>query len=452
MSNAELSPEARMMARHLGAITRAVRIHDAGNRAVSRLIGWAARDLSILYRENNEARVEIDAVGVLVVNGTPLRLRRETRTQLLPLSQMMREAGFGGFRLTGEVSSEALLALFWMLQHAGKGSDRAASQKTLESLGGTCFQLLAPRILVAGAGGGPGAAVRLAAAETLQAYIRAILAVQQARDEDTLLRIPPQVYRAAQGLADLADGDLRMHMALTSLKEDLDYDTRHPVHSMIFAMALGARVGLPRTLLVELGLAALAASTLPDVAGADEILAMTLNILASSRLSLARARRMLAVFEHRAGVDRTGPPYVPLESPPHLFGRICAIAVTFDQLTTSGTDRAGLLPDEALARMAEEATVRFDGELLRLFAGVVGRYPLGSAVELDDGSVAVVVHTPSDAASAARPLVRVVRDERGVAVTHGALLDLGDPACVRRITGAVDASSLGIDPRRALFG
>jgi len=452
MSSAELSNEARMMARHFGAITRAIRIHDVGNRAVSRLIAWCVRDLNVLFRDNPEAKVEIDALGVLVVNGTPLRLRREARTQLVPLSQMMREVGFGGFRLTGEVAPDQLLALFRVLTLVPKGSDRLVSQRALDELGGSVFQLLAPRVLVSGAGGGPGAAVRLAAAETLQAYIRAVLAVQQARDEGTFLRIPPALFRAAQGLADLADGDLRMHMALTALKEDLDYETRHPVHSMIFAMALGSRIGLPRTLLVELGIAALSCASLPDEAGADEIFATTLAMLATSRLSLARARRMLAVFEHRGGVDRTGPPYVPMEAQPHLFGRICAIAVAFDQLTTTGGNRPGLLADEALARMAEETTVRFDGELLRLFAGVVGRYPLGSALELDNGAIVVVVHTPSDAALANRPLVRIVRDERGATVTHGALLDLSEPGCPRSVVGAVDAASLGIDARRALFG
>lgn len=444
--------DARLLARHLGSITRAVRIHDVGNRAVARLIAWCARDLTELFHSSGDARVEVDGVGVLVVNNHPQRLRRDARSMLLPLAAMLRDVGAGGFKVTAEVPDRALLGLFRVLSHLPKGTERLVTQRALEAEGATCFQLLAPRVLVSGMSGGPGAAVRVAAAETLQAYIRAVLAVQQARDEGSLLRIPPAVFRAAQGLADLADGDLRMHVALTSLKEDLDYDTRHPVHSMIFAMALGARVGLPRSLLVELGIAALCCATIPGGGDADEILAMVGSMLHSSRLSLARARRMLAVFEFRAGLDRTGPPFIPLDSPPHLFGRICAIATTFDRLTTGGTDRAGLLADEALARMAEESTVRFDPELLRLFASVVGRYPLGCALELDNGEVGVVVHTPSDPALAGRPLVRIVRDERGGLVRNGPLLDLADPTCERTVRAAVDAAALGIDPRRALFG
>ncbi len=440
-----------MLARHLGAITRAIRIHDVGNRAVTRLIEWCARDLSELSRQHAEARVELDQ-GVLVINGTPVRMRRDVRTQLAPLSNMIRDINAGGFRITGAVAPTQLNTLFRGLSTLGKGTERIAAQKWLEEHGVTSLQLLAPRSLVAGMSSGPGEAVRLAASTALQAYIRAVLAVQESREDGSFLRVPPPVFRAAQALAELAEEDPRHHIALTTLKEDLEYDTRHPVHSLIFAMALGRRLGLPRQLLVECGLCAAVAATLPDEPSAGHILGLTLEMLQSSRLTLTRARRMLASFELHAGLDRTGPPFIPLDAPLHLFSRVAAITVRFDALTTTGPGREGLLADEALGRMQEEVTGRYDPELLRLFAACVGRYPLGTAVTLDTGEVAVVIHTPSDPAMAARPLVRVVRDERGRELRHGPLVDLADPSEPRRVVGAVDAASLGIDARRALFG
>lgn len=444
--------DARLLARHLGALTRAVRVHQVANQAVGRLVTWLCRDLVRLLESGPDPRLEVDAAGVLVVNGQPQRLRRDVRSQLLPFSALLRDVGAGGFRVVSPPRVDDVRALMQAIITAPRGSSREAFQASLVAAGTSCFELLAPRVLVSGVSGGPGAAVRVAASETLQAYIRALLAVDAARTDGTLVRIPSAVFRATQGLADLADSDLRMHLALASLKEDVDYETRHPVHSMIFAMALGVRVGLPRPLLVELGLAAICCAALPDEAGADEIMAATLGMLHSHRLSLSRARRMLAVFEFRGGVDRSGPPYIPLESPPHLFGRICAIATSFDRLTTTGEGRRGLLADEALRVMADEEAVRFDSELLALFASVIGRYPLGSAVVLDTGEVAIVVHSSSDPALAARPVLRLVRDERGALLQHGAIVDLGDPASTRRIVSAVDAASVGIDGRRALFG
>jgi hypothetical protein len=271
-------------------------------------------------------------------------------------------------------------------------------------------------------------------------------------EEGTLARVPPPVFRAAQTLSELADEDPRHHLALASLKEDLEYETRHPVHSTIFAVALARRVGLPRLALVEVAIATMLAATLPDNPESADIKRLTLELLQSSRLTVTRARRMLTVFECFAGMSRTGPPFVPLDAPVHLFARIALIAITFDALTTTGPGRAGLLADEALGQMQDDATGRFDPELLRLFASTVGRYPLGTAVTLDNGEVGVVVHTPSDPAMAARPLLRLVRDERGREIRFGPMVDLADPACQRRIVSAVSPESLGIDARRAVFG
>ncbi len=444
-------PDSRLLSRHLGAITRAIRIHDVSNQAVSRLIGWSARDLTKLSADSMDARVEVDVAGVLVVNNIPQRLNRENRTQLLPLAAMLRKVDAGGFAISGPVSPGQLLALFSAIHDAVPGKSRAAVQSLIDGGAVSPLQLIGPRVLISGMVGGPGDAVRLAASESLQAYIRANLAVHTALAEGVLTRIPPAVFRSVQALADLADTDIRMHLALTCLKADVDYEIRHPVHSMILAMALGARLGLPRVLLVELGLAALLAATLPADADADDILSLVVSMIQGPRLSLSRARRMLALFDVRAGFDRTGPPHLPLDSPPHLFARLVAIAVAFDALTTAHGDSPGLLADEALAQMGEASGIGFDPELLSLFALVIGRYPLGTALLLNTGEVGIVVHTQSDPALANRPLVRIVRDAAGRDLANGVLVDLADPTCGSTVTVRVDAHVLGIDAARAIF-
>lgn len=449
--NIDRSQEARLLARHLGAITRAIRIHDVGNRAVTRLVEWCARDLTTLAQKHPDARIELDQ-GVLVVNGVPVRMRRDVRIQLVPFTRMLNDVNAGGFRLGGPISAAQLSTFFRGLSVLPQGTSRVEAQQWLDANGAGPLVLLGPRALVAGLSSGPGEAVRLAAGHAIQAYVRAVLAVQTAREEGSLLRVPPALYRAAQNLAELAEDEPRYHISLTTLKEDLDYETRHPVHSAIFAMALGRRLGMPRHLLVELGLCAVVAATLPDEPTADDILGLVLELLQSSRLSVSRARRMLTVFDLRAGRDRTGPPYVAIDAPLHLFARVAAVVVEFDALTTTGPGRPGLLADEALARLADDPSGRFDQELVRIFSATVGRYPLGTAVTLDSGDVAVILHTPSDPALASKPLVRIVRDARGRPVEHGPLLDLADPACGRSVVGAVDAASMGIDTRRALFG
>lgn len=446
------SNDTRMLARHLGAITRSVRIHDVGNRAVARLVDWSARDLTALHAQGGDARVELDMSGTLVVNNTPVRMRRDLRNQLVPLAQMLRDLDSGGFRLTGPVAAAQLTTLFQGLGTMSRGTSRPAAQQWLDQRGSQCLQLLPPRTLSSGMMGGPGEAVRLSASTALQAYVRAVLAVQESLNDGSFLRVPPTLFRAAQVMAELSEDEPRFHVGLTALKEDMEYEVRHPVHSMIFAMALAKRIGLPRQLLVEVGIATALAASLPDQPTADEVMELALEMLQSSRLTLARARRMLTTFESRAGMDRSGPPHIQLDAPVHLFSRIAAIAIEFDILTTTGNGRRGLLADEALQQMQDDISGRFDHELLRLFAATVGRYPLGTAVMLDSGEVAVVVHTRSEPEFASRPLVRVVRDDRGREIKFGPLLDLSDDAATQRITGAVDAESLGIDTKRVLFG
>ena len=197
-------PDSRLLSRHLGAITRAIRIHDVSNQAVSRLIGWSARDLTKLSADSMDARVEVDVAGVLVVNNIPQRLNRENRTQLLPLAAMLRKVDAGGFAISGPVSPGQLLALFSAIYDAVPGKSRAAVQSLIDGGAVSPLQLIGPRVLISGMVGGPGDAVRLAASESLQAYIRANLAVHTALAEGVLTRIPPAVFRSVQALADLA--------------------------------------------------------------------------------------------------------------------------------------------------------------------------------------------------------------------------------------------------------
>ncbi len=445
------SADTRLLAKHLGAIGRAIRVHDVHNRAVSRLITWVARDLTELVAANPDARIELDS-GVLVVNGAPVRLRRDIRIQLATLSEVFREHGFGGFKLGGAVSNEVLVTFFSGFQQNLAGITFEAMQEWLNTRGGAVFHLLHPRSLVAGLVGGAGSSVRVSASEALQAYLGAVIAVRDARSDGNLERIPPPVFRAVHALADLAEDDPRQHLALAGLKEDLDYDLRHPVHCVILALALGRRIGLDRAAMVEAAFAVLVASTLSEKATADDVIAATASLVLSARLTPPRARRMMARFEVRAGTDRSGPPGVRLNGPLHLYSRIAAIVCDYDAYTTSGSGRRGLLPDEALGDMALRAGRFYDPELLHIFSAVIGRYPLGSAVLLDSGEVGVVFHTPADPHLAGQPVVRIVRDPRGRPVREGPLVDLSDPVETRRISGGVDAATIGVDGRRAIFG
>ncbi|HNH50267.1 MAG TPA: hypothetical protein PKY30_24745, partial [Myxococcota bacterium] len=82
-----------------------------------------------------------------------------------------------------------------------------------------------------------------------------------------------------------------------------------------------------------------------------------------------------------------------------------------------------------------------------VFNRVIGRYPLGSAVRLSSGELAVILHSASDPSRADRPVVRIVRDPAGRPL--GRVVDLAtDP---RQILGLVDPELAGIDDTLAFF-
>lgn len=78
------------------------------------------------------------------------------------------------------------------------------------------------------------------------------------------------------------------------------------------------------------------------------------------------------------------------------FSRIVAIADVYDALTTDRCYRPGLAPDKALGLMTKERGMHFDPYLFDIFASKVVLYPVGTFVELSDGSVGNVVSVTED--------------------------------------------------------
>lgn len=440
--------DGQALARQLGALAHAARVHDVSNRAVARLTVWAAREFHALAMSDPDARIEMEG-GILMVNGVHVRARRELRLQLAPFAVSLRERGTGGLRVLPEVDDAAIVALFRSLTATSPDGSREKLQAWLDDHGARSLRCLPPRSLITGTVGGAGVSVRAAASDVLRAYLRAVVSVQRALAEGSLARIPPAVHKAVQHLAEMAEDEPRLHLGLASIKSDTDYDARHPVHAAILAMALGHRIGLHRRPLVELAFATLVIASLPADSTGQDRLAAAAAMVTTPRLGPVRLRRMVAVVESGLAPDRSGEPELPLIGPLHLFARIAAIACTFDERTTAVDGRSARLPDEALAEMLADA--QLDQELVRLLGAILGRYPLGSGVRLDSGEIGVVLHAPSDPLLADRPVVRLVRDTRGARI-DGRFVDLSDPAETRRVVRSVDLAAFGIDPERAFYG
>jgi HD-GYP domain-containing protein (c-di-GMP phosphodiesterase class II) len=126
------------------------------------------------------------------------------------------------------------------------------------------------------------------------------------------------------------------------------------------------------------------------------------NLAGPSRLALVVA------FEHHANFNLSGYPRISMKPAPHPLSRIVQVAEFYDAATH--TRRAGhrpMLPAEATAFIASRAGELFDPDVAQVFIRAVGRYPVGSIVELDSGEVGVVLRVSER--DPFRPVVRIVR-------------------------------------------
>jgi len=76
-----------------------------------------------------------------------------------------------------------------------------------------------------------------------------------------------------------------------------------------------------------------------------------------------------------------------------LYGQIAAIADCYDAITSDRVYHSGVSAHEALGRLYGWRNINFHEQLVEQFIQCMGIYPIGSIVELNTGSVGVVVAT-----------------------------------------------------------
>lgn len=236
--------------------------------------------------------------------------------------------------------------------------------------------------------------------------------------------------RAIQFLIDQLIHDETNLMSLTAIKSFDEYTFAHSVNVCILSVALGARLGLPKKKLSELGYAALFHDigkvripleilNKPEELDEDEWREMRKHPVLGVKALLSRRvldksslRAMVVTFEHHLRMDLSGYPQLSSKKELNLYTRIVTIVDVYDSMTSGRVyAKIPLTPDVALKRMMEQAGRGFDPVLLKVFINMLGIYPVGSVVLLDSGEVGVVMKSNPDELS--RPEVAIIADRDG---------------------------------------
>jgi len=278
--------------------------------------------------------------------------------------------------------------------------------------------------------------------------------------------------RVMQSMVDLMMDEEFTLLGLTTLKSHDNYTFYHSVNVSIYSLALGKRAGMNRVQLSDLGVAALF-HDLGKTKVPLEVLRKTgtftpeewetmqqhpengvKELVKMRGLSGLAFKSMVASFEHHMNYNASKGGYPKVRHPyrPHVIGRIVAIADCFDAMTTKRIYVKKAMPrDKALSYMLSQAGAKFDPVLLRLFANMIGVYPVGTIVRLASGRLAVVVASSSAPDQTHRPRVRPITDAAGIE-RESPEIDLGevgaDGTYPDEIVAPVDPESLGIDPSK----
>ncbi|MBN1471959.1 MAG: HD domain-containing protein [Syntrophaceae bacterium] len=238
--------------------------------------------------------------------------------------------------------------------------------------------------------------------------------------------------RVAQNLVDMIQEDSTLMIGLTTLKDYDNYLYAHSVNVALLAACLGrhielsdialehlvicglfhdlGKVDVPKEVLLKHG-------TLTDeewdLLKAHPVIGVRKILMLNATPSL-RSRIILGPFEHHLNLDMTGYPRTLFIGHLSLIGKILHITDVYEAMTAETVYRPkSYTPDHALRQMWAEAGKSFDAILLKRFIHMMGIYPIGSVVELSDGSIGLVMDYPNEDERSLPLVLRLVNDGKG---------------------------------------
>lgn len=405
----------QVLALSLAAAIRTASYFDADNAVLQEVCATLAGQL--VERTEKEGLVRIGTHNHCVFVG-PARIRTSVVTyqRFASLIQVFVEKEINALVFHAGVSAEELVHMTLVLARE-KVTGPVEVARALHGRGVTHVD-----VDFLTAGGGAHAVV------PVEAYAAAVYLGDRLRDSTAraghadvrLLR------RVTQSLVDQIMEDPRSLIALTTIKELDDRLISHSANVGILSVLLGQRLGLTRSRLGELCLAGFlhdagkleVASDLlakPGPLDQDEWEELRKHPVTAARalvggkqLATSTMRAVIVAYEHHLNFDMSGYPPSKIHDHVSLFGNIVAIADRYDALTTARRYRRfSITPYEAITYLVHYSGTFFDPMLVKLFVEMMGLYPPGTLVLLDNGEVGVVCEPPAAGQPLDRPKVRL---------------------------------------------
>ena len=264
--------------------------------------------------------------------------------------------------------------------------------------------------------------------ESAQQYHRTLVLLQT-KPLEAAQQCQTMVHALSSEIQQQGDTAIRLLTEAAGDKASL-----HPVNVAIISLLLGRAMGVQGADLEDLGMAAflhdMGKAALPERVrrleenfSSAEVKVYQEHVSQGVRMSKEMQLRpgvIRAIAQHHELADGSGfPERIKLEGQ-SLNARILAVVNRYDGLCNPSKLGAAMTPHEALAMIFAQQKTRFDGATLSAFIRMMGVYPPGSVVQLNDERHAIVV-----AVNSARPLKpRVIVHEPSIPRHEAVILDL----------------------------
>lgn len=207
----------------------------------------------------------------------------------------------------------------------------------------------------------------------------------------------------------LADSIFRNPDTLTLLSNIQEVDENleaHSINTCILSLTFARHLGLDKSKMYELGIAALLhdigeiqidAEILRkrgNLSGEEQKILQSHCALGATALSEINGIPQSAVSvaqNHHERTDKSGYPNKLGGEKIGFFTKIISVVDVYDTLTTGLASQPALTCSDALKNMYDWREGLFDAEIVEEFIQCLGIYPIGSAVELNTGDLGVIV-------------------------------------------------------------
>lgn len=257
---------------------------------------------------------------------------------------------------------------------------------------------------------------------------------------------------------------------LTQLKQQGRYIYGHSLKSAIFAAVFGRHLGLPEeklqilvsgVLLSDIGKTKICRKLLnKSEAYTDEEIKTVRGHVELGVELLAKDKHMdhdiLTIVEtHHERFDGSGYPYGLVGNEIPAFGQIAGIVDTYDAMTSKRPFGKLHTPSQAMESLYKQRNKLFSAKLVDEFIQAIGLYPSGSAVQLSDGSIGLVLS--HNKAKRLKPEVLLIKDGNGETLEKPKFLDLSKKALFSKkerpcVTSALGNNDINFDPDQMIAG